>query len=141
MVKTMLLLVLRFFTFVAIYCAIVLWWANAAWGHGVEAIFISGLITLGAAAVAWIAAIVAARSAAAPLARFAVHVVVVVVLSTAMSMLIHLVLWPSVPYGLMQDFVLRFGGIVAIAAIADGAVGLWNDWRDWRLERAWRRAA
>jgi hypothetical protein len=126
------LLIVRSVLFAAICCALVLWWATIEGGHGAIGIVAGGILTSGAAAVAWITSIVAGRFVASPPVRFAAHVALVFVLFVVIATGILMVLDSSGPFYLHMDFVLSLGAIVAIAAFADGAIGLWNDQRDAR---------
>jgi len=120
-------LVRRFVVFAMVYFVIVLGWGQWEGGHRATGIIVLGVVNSAAAAVAWIAAIVAAPFLVSPLVRFAIHVALVFVLFVAGSIGILLVLG----FNLVRDLglVLTLGAIATIAAFADGLIGLWKDWR------------
>lgn len=125
--RKMLLYVIRFFVFAAVYIGIVLGWASRERGYAALGILGGGLILAGGAAVAWLAAAIIGRYVRNAVVRFAVHVVLVVSIFIAFAIIILLLLGFSLSH---EDALVRsFVGIVAICALADGAVGLWGDQR------------
>lgn len=123
----MLLLVIRFFLFAAVYVGTVLWWAGSEGGHGAMGIVAGGLILAAGAAAAWLGGVIIGRYVRNVGVRFAVHVLSVVIIFPAFAALSFRL--AGVNVSLQDSSILPFMGIVAISAMFDGAVGLWREQR------------
>lgn len=115
----MLLSIIRFIIFAMVYVAAVLYWAIREGGHGAMGILAIAVFLSGGAVAAWLAGMIAERYSSDLSMRFFVHVVSTVVVFSAISFLILVLLAAN---GL--DIYLNFGGIVAGASIVDGLVGI-----------------
>lgn len=121
----MLLYVIRFFVFAAIYIGATLLWAGREGGFGGLGIIGGGIILAGGAAAAWLIAAFVGRYVRNAGVRLVVHVVSAVFIFIGLSFVILLLLKFDPSH---EDvFIQAFTGIVATGALADGAVGLWHD--------------
>lgn len=117
----------RFFVFAATYvAAVIMLLVMQAHREDGFAILLGGYLLAGAAAAAWIAAVVACRRVNDALTRFVLQIATMTAIFVALGYGMVVTVLESITHG-QAGPLFSITVSVAIAAVADGAFGAWLD--------------